>query len=269
MTRVLRIVPLAGLLFFFGTQAVADQVMKLSSGRDATIFMMGPLVSTHGWSALMLKYRTTVPLNDIESLRGEVDDMWARFVVDAENGNYSSAVISANEPERGFIFKTNSSYNFVFQKIEGSWRTYEAGRPPTGKLDATFVRVFLTRLDWENDHNNMNGLLLYMANDWVLSFLDPVTKNSSVQKIDRMRFAASEHALLSSASNYHHKREILNVVIDGTGTTAHVLSRETTQMTVKGRSIGDVERSTDAFVWRDGIMLWKSSEAVVQSKVNQ
>jgi hypothetical protein len=115
----------------------------------------------------------------------------------------------------------------------------------------------------------MTGLLLYMANGWVLSFLDPTTKNSPVQKIDRMRFAASEHALLSSASNYSHKREILGIVIDSTGTTAHVSSRETTNLTARGRSIGDVERSTDTFEWRDGVMLWKSSEAVVQSKTDR
>jgi hypothetical protein len=78
-----------------------------------------------GWSAYTLKYRTSIPVTDIRQLQQEVNQIWERVVGDVERGGYKTAVLSANEPETGFIIHTTSSYNFVFEKQDGTWRMQE------------------------------------------------------------------------------------------------------------------------------------------------
>src|ERR1700676_3427840 len=102
----------ATLLLIGAPPAIAGP-LTLGSGKTVEILEMGPLYLASGASALMLKYRTEIPLADLPTLRKEVDEIWQRFVVDAEHGGYQSAVISANEPPTGFIVTHNSGYNFV------------------------------------------------------------------------------------------------------------------------------------------------------------
>jgi hypothetical protein len=124
------------------SKAPAAEQLTLGSGKTVEILAVGPIQSTRGWSGLMLKYRTLIPLNDLASLRKEVDEIWDRFVVDAEHGGYQTAIISANEPEKGSIVTTSNSYNFVFEKKDGSWRTLESGdRPRTESRSGFHKRV--------------------------------------------------------------------------------------------------------------------------------
>jgi hypothetical protein len=57
------------------------------------------------WSALRLQYQTLTPLADEAALRKEADEIWNRFVTDAERDGYQRGIITANEPARGLIFR--------------------------------------------------------------------------------------------------------------------------------------------------------------------
>ncbi len=71
----------------------------------------------------MLQYQTDYKVSDKAALRKEADEIWLYFKTDAEKGNFTSAIISANEVPRGVIFKNSSGYNFVFEKNpDGTWR---------------------------------------------------------------------------------------------------------------------------------------------------
>ena len=71
----------------------------------------------------MLQYQTDYKISDKAELRKEVDEIWSYFKTDVEKGNFTSAIISANEVPHGIIFKNSSGYNFVFEKNpDGTWR---------------------------------------------------------------------------------------------------------------------------------------------------
>ncbi len=244
--------------------ALADQTVRLNSGRSVDVMAIGPMISTHGWSALMLKYRTATPLTQMDNLRLEADELWEHFVVNVDAGRYDSAIVSANEPPQGIFIQQNDGYNFIFKKFDGSWRTLEVRERV--RLDRACLVAFMARLDWDNDHNDLNALMLYMANDWHLKITDGNTPNAASAVSDRAQFVALSRAVLGQAKGYRHHRDILDVVIDKSGLTGRVVSRETTQMNLQGHDAGDAEHSVDSFQLLGGVMLWKKSESVIEPK---
>ena len=234
----------------------------LTNGQSVEILSVGPLVSTHGWSALMLKYQTNTAMNDTEALRREVDDIWQRFIADAERGGYASAIISANEPPKGSVIIQNQSYNFVFEKREGTWRTPEIKERIAAKLDQNFVRAFINRIDWAIEHDESNAALLYMANDWTLRI------SGQPQLINRIDFLKANHAALSTSKNFSHQRQVLEISLDPSRTKAKVTSQETTTLTINGRNISAVERSTDTFELRNDVMVWTSSSSAIEKETS-
>jgi hypothetical protein len=85
---------------------------------------MSPIHYSSGAApSLIFRYQTDLKASDITSLRSEVDEIWLKFQIDADRGNFSSAIISANEVPHGFIFKKASGYNFVYEEsANGAWR---------------------------------------------------------------------------------------------------------------------------------------------------
>ncbi len=98
------------------------RVRTLQSGRVVKVMSVMRMNFSQGPPALMLKYQTDLKVSDKDELRKEIDDIWSEFRVEAEKGQFQSAIISANEKPSGFIFTTSSGYNFVFQKrSDGEW----------------------------------------------------------------------------------------------------------------------------------------------------
>ena len=264
MNRYWALIWSATLLFVCSSVAIAGQPLILGSGSSVEILSVGPLQSTQGWSALVLKYQTGIPLIELKSLRDEVNEIWDRFVVDVEHGNFQSAIISANEPAKGPIVTTNNSYNFIFQKTDGSWRTLESKERATAKLDPDFVREFVERVDRTLDNNEMRALLLYLANDWTITIIGPDGDTSGPRTMDRMRFVSETYAAFKAASHRQHHREITAISVGDGAVSAQVESRETEEITVNDRRISGVERSTDLFELRGNVMLWTKSTSVVE-----
>jgi hypothetical protein len=222
--------------------AFADQTVTLGSGKTVQVIAVGPLQFASGDSALMLKYRTVIPLSDMASLRKEVNEIWDRFVVDVEHGGYKQAIISANEPEKGGLIAQNQGCNFIFEKRDGSWRMLEGDGKALIKLDDNSVKEFFDRMDWVYDHNEMNAFLLYLANDYSGTFTEGTT---APQTVDRMKLAASTYQALKTTKNFQHQRKILKIQIENNGASAQVESQEIEQGTVNGRDINEIEHSMD------------------------
>ena len=70
----------------------------------------------------MLKYETDLKISDMNALRKEADEIFSGLKVDAENGQFRSAIVSANEKTTGLILKNSKGYNFVYEKrADGQW----------------------------------------------------------------------------------------------------------------------------------------------------
>ena len=81
-----------------------------------------------------------------------------------------------------------------------------------------------------------------------------------------MKYAAANRAALTAASNRRYHRDITRISITDGRTVASVESRETEEMTLDGRQIAAVARSTDTFELRDNVMLWTKSTSVIEKK---
>lgn len=101
-------------------------IQKLPSGKKIKVLSVGKMLFSGGDRALMLKYQTEIPLDNKTALREEVEEIWKYFKLDVEKTDSTSAIISANEPPKGFIVTTNKNYNFVIQKDkDGNWKFLE------------------------------------------------------------------------------------------------------------------------------------------------
>jgi hypothetical protein len=259
----------AALLFAGGaaiwSAARAGQSLTLGSGKSIEILTVGPLQSAHGWSALVLKYRTAIPLNDSLALRKEADEIWDRYLAGAVTSGPQFAIISASQADNRPA-ATGNSYDVIFEKQDGSWRTHETKERAQARLDAAFVRQFMERIDYAFEYNEMNALLLYMANDWTVTIANPNGAGSAPETLDRQKFVKVSHAAFAAASARRHRREIGKISIGGGGTVAEVESREIEEIAVDGRQISSVERSTDTFELRGDVMVWVKSTSVVDKR---
>ncbi len=149
-------------------------------------------------------------------------------------------------------------------KKDGSWRTLESPERARAKLDSDFIKEFMGRLDSAYEHDNMNALLLYMANDWNMTVINPSGSGPAKQTLDRMKFVTVSHATLAAATSRKHHSEIVNISIDEGRTVARVESRETNDATINGRHVAVVERLTDIFELRDDVMLWTKSTDTIE-----
>ncbi len=250
------------LALFIAAPAVAGEV-RLNSGKSVDVFAVGPMYFTSGETALMLKYRTLLSIEDIASLRKEVDEIWERFVVDAEKANYVSAIVSANTSEHGFIVTKSKSYNFVFEKIGGTWRTLEA--KDRTKLDAHFVHEFVDRVDWAYSHNNVNAYLLYLADDWLGTLTNPFDPRTS-RSFGRLEHAALTRAALAKTKEFTQHREILDINVDDGGVRALVKSHSTEHGVFNDRELTLEEGLTDTVELRGEIMLITNTVGIIEKQ---
>jgi hypothetical protein len=98
----------------------------LKSGNQIKILDITRIYFSGGDPALMLKYETTLKVEELVELKEEVKEIWETFSYDVEKANLKCAVISANEIPQGVIIKQGKAHNFVFEKnVEGKWNMLE------------------------------------------------------------------------------------------------------------------------------------------------
>lgn len=201
-------------------------------------------------------------MTDIAALRKEADEVWNFFQIDADHAKYDQAVIIANGPDHGAVITTSQSFNFVYEKDNGIWRTLEAGNAKM--LDAAHIRNFFSRFDWLHDNDDMNAVLLYLDKNWTIRFEDSHDKSIDQKVFNRLEFATIEHNALSKEQMYRHQRTITDIKIMD-GNKARVLSHEIEDAKMNGQQLHIVSDSVDDIEFDGRVMLiTKSATAIVQ-----
>jgi len=99
-----------------------DQTLKLPSGRIAKILSVSKIEYSKGVMALMVRYQTTLTVDQQKALSDEVDAVWKIAQKDVEHYGYGEAIISSNEVPRGIFITTNHVLNFLYEKgSDGRW----------------------------------------------------------------------------------------------------------------------------------------------------
>jgi hypothetical protein len=96
----------------------------LPSGHVIRVLSLTPMHYTSGAPpSLTFRYQTDLKTTDKAALQSEADEIWLLLRVDADKGNFTSAIISANEVPHGLIFKESNGFNFAYEKgTDGVWR---------------------------------------------------------------------------------------------------------------------------------------------------
>jgi hypothetical protein len=109
---------------------------RLPSGRDVKVLSVTKTLLAKGDTALMLKYRTDLRLEDHVQVRKEVEEVWQAFRFDVEQAGLKAAIISVHElPSHLLIVRTDKSYSFVIQRSSrGIWEYLDdrGPRKPAG-----------------------------------------------------------------------------------------------------------------------------------------
>jgi hypothetical protein len=113
------------LILALPTQATAlsqNQVLKLPSGRIAKILSISKIEYSKGVMALLVRYQTTLSVDERKALSEEVDDVWKVAQKDVEHYGYGEAIISSNEVPKGIFITANRMLNFIYEKgPDGKW----------------------------------------------------------------------------------------------------------------------------------------------------
>jgi hypothetical protein len=119
--RIFLAVLLAGTVSACGQNK--GQVQTLPSGKQIVVLGVGPIYfAKDNQTALMLKYQTTLSLEDRAALGKEADEIWSSFRVDVDQAGLPTGIISANEKPTGFIVTHSRGFNFVYTKSgNGQW----------------------------------------------------------------------------------------------------------------------------------------------------
>jgi hypothetical protein len=101
---------------------VQDEVIKLPSGRIAKILSVSKIEYSKGVMALMVRYETTLSVDERKALSQEVDDVWKIAQKDVEHYGYDDAIISSNEVPKGIFITASHMVNFIYEKgPDGRW----------------------------------------------------------------------------------------------------------------------------------------------------
>lgn len=146
------------ILISFSSYATEVGEHILPSGKTIKIKAIGKMYFSKGDPALALEYETDSNLNDVESLRKEVEEIWPIFRVNVENDKMTNAVIKASEPKKktGLITYKYNSRNFVInQKSNGTWKFFSWGRDYE-KEEIIITDKFLSNLQSNDIPNTAN-----------------------------------------------------------------------------------------------------------------
>jgi len=106
----------------FAAPLTANQLLKLSSGRVAKILSVSKIEYSKGVMALMVRYQTTLSVDQQKALSQEVDEVWKVAEKDVEHYGYGEAIISSNEVPKGVFITSSHVLNFLYEKgADGKW----------------------------------------------------------------------------------------------------------------------------------------------------
>ena len=99
-----------------------DEVLKLPSGHTIKVLSVSKVEYSKGVMALLVRYQTSLSVEQPKALSDEVDDVWKIAVKDVERYGYSEAIISSNEVPKGIFITASRMQNFIYEKgPDGKW----------------------------------------------------------------------------------------------------------------------------------------------------
>jgi hypothetical protein len=106
-----------------GGDARNAQTLKLPSGKQVKVTSVGAMNFQQGGSALVMNYETEIPIENMEALRSEVNEIWSIFQADVEKAGAKAGVIRATHYEGVGMVRDGKGYGFVYVKGgDGKWR---------------------------------------------------------------------------------------------------------------------------------------------------
>jgi hypothetical protein len=211
-----------GLVVLLQSTAALGAVAPPFSAKPFEIIGMSETTINNDW-AFRVMYRTGQAIHDKTALRTEAAILWQRYFPDVEATGDRQAVIVAigREP----LALEDERVETVFERNDdGVWRMVEVAE--AAKLDEDYVRAFIARLDWAEQHKATDTFLLFLADDWYRTTKGEGKKKKSEADIGRADFPLAMREVFLGTEMYRHKREILSITIDPDGRKAQVDSRE-------------------------------------------
>jgi hypothetical protein len=100
----------------------ANETLKLPTGRIAKILSVSKIEYSKGVMALMVRYQTTLSVDQSKALSQEVDAVWKFAQKDVEHYGFDDAIISSNEVPKGIFITASRIANFIYEKgPDGKW----------------------------------------------------------------------------------------------------------------------------------------------------
>jgi hypothetical protein len=101
---------------------VQGETLKLPCGRTIKVLSVSRIEYSKGVMALMVRYQTTLNVEQRKALSVEVDDVFQAAQKQVERDGFHEAIISSNEVPHGIILTTSRMLNFIFERdIDGKW----------------------------------------------------------------------------------------------------------------------------------------------------
>jgi len=99
-----------------------NEIIKLPGGHTVKILSVSKVEYSKGVMALMVRYQTSLSVDERKALSDEVDDFWKLAVKEVEHDGFNEAIISSNEIPKGIFLMASRMFNFIFEKgPDGKW----------------------------------------------------------------------------------------------------------------------------------------------------
>ena len=106
----------------------ANEVIKLPSGHIAKILSISKIEYSKGVMALMVRYETTLSMDEAKAVSAEVDEVWKLAQKDADRAGFADAIISSTQTVKGLLLTTSRETNFIYEKgSDGKWARLDRG----------------------------------------------------------------------------------------------------------------------------------------------
>jgi hypothetical protein len=106
----------------------ANQLIKLPSGHVAKILSVSKIEYSKGVMALMVRYQTSLSMDEAKAVSAEVDEVWKFAQKDVDRSGFAEAIISSRQTIRGILLTTSREANFIYEKgADGKWTRLQRG----------------------------------------------------------------------------------------------------------------------------------------------
>ena len=106
----------------------SNETIKLPSGHVAKILSISKIEYAKGVMALMIRYQTSLSMDQAKDVSAEVDEIWKLAQKDVERAGLGDAIISSTQTVKGILLTTSRETNFIYEKgTDGKWTRLDRG----------------------------------------------------------------------------------------------------------------------------------------------